>query len=377
MSTYSKIINGNCIEELKKIKDNSIDLIFADPPYWMRTSGILQRVEGTNFNGCSDDWDNQFLTLDDYIKFSQSWLQECHRVLKTTGSIWVIGSMQCIYTIGNAMQELGFWIINDVIWQKKNPTPNFKGTRLNNSHETLIWATKSNKSKYTFNYKTAKELNTDTVSEEDYKNGIRKQLGSVWKIAICQGNERLKDENGQKLHSTQKPEELLYRIINISSNIGDLVLDPFAGTMTTGAIAKKTGRNFIGIDSNQKYCQYGQKRIDLIKESIGNIEKATFDIKPQKVTLQEMIEHQFLHVNEKMYIKNKDLYVTLLKNGKVKMCDNIEIDMHTAAAKLLAKKAQRVNAYDYLYVIRQDQKILLNDVRNEYRRTFYPETEVM
>ena len=150
METYSKIINGNCIDELKKLPENSVDLIFADPPYWMRTSGVLHRVEGSEFNGCSDEWDNQFECLDDYISFTRNWLEGCRRVLKPNGSIWVIGSMQCIYTIGNMMQELGFWIINDVIWHKKNPTPNFKGTRLNNSHETLIWAAKSSKSKYTF-----------------------------------------------------------------------------------------------------------------------------------------------------------------------------------------------------------------------------------
>ena len=227
METYSKIINGNCIDELKKLPENSVDLIFADPPYWMRTSGVLHRVEGSEFNGCSDEWDNQFECLDDYISFTRNWLEGCRRVLKPNGSIWVIGSMQCIYTIGNMMQELGFWIINDVIWHKKNPTPNFKGTRLNNSHETLIWAAKSSKSKYTFNYKTAKELNKDNVTEEEFQKGVRKQLGSVWRIAVCQGNERLKDKDGNKLHSTQKPQELLYRIINISSKLGDTVLDPF------------------------------------------------------------------------------------------------------------------------------------------------------
>ncbi len=250
--TTSKIINGNCIEVLKNLQSESIDLIFADPPYWMRTAGILRRVEGTDYNGCNDEWDNQFKTLEDYIQFTRQWLCECKRVLAKNGSIWVIGSMQCIYSIGDIMQQLGFWIINDVIWHKKNPTPNFMGTRLNNSHETLIWAAKSEKSKYTFNYKTAKELNHDTVTDEDLKKGIRKQLGSVWEIAICRGNERLKDINGKKLHSTQKPQELIYRVITISSRLGDTVLDPFGGTMTTGAVAKQTGRNFISEWTYQK-----------------------------------------------------------------------------------------------------------------------------
>lgn len=234
---YHKIINGETLNEMRQMPAKSIDLIFADPPYWMRTEGMLKRVEGTNYNGCADGWD-QFNSLEEYEEFTRKWLTECYRVLKPNGSIWVIGGMQCIYTIGAIMQQLGYWIINDVVWHKKNPTPNFMGTRLNNSHETLIWATKNKKSKFTFNYKTAKELNTDTVEENDFKKGTRKQLGSVWKIAVCQGTERVKDEKGEKLHSTQKPEELLYRIIAISSNKEDVVLDPFGGTMTTAAMAK-------------------------------------------------------------------------------------------------------------------------------------------
>ena len=231
------IINGNSIEEMNRMEPNSVDLIFADPPYWMRVEGVLKRIEGTDFNGCNDEWD-QFNTLDDYENFTKEWLTTCYRILKPNGSIWVIGGMQCIYTIGAIMQQIGFWLINDVVWHKKNPTPNFMGPRLNNSHETLIWATKNKKSKYTFNYKTGKELNVDTVDKIDYNKGIRKQMGSVWKFAVCSGNERLKDDNGEKLHSTQKPQELLERIIAISSNIGDLVLDPFGGTMTTAAAAK-------------------------------------------------------------------------------------------------------------------------------------------
>ena len=371
METYSKIINGNCIDKLKYITDNSVDLIFADPPYWMRTSGVLHRVEGAEFNGCSDEWDNQFESLDDYIDFTKKWLAECRRVLKPNGSIWVIGSMQCIYTIGNVMQELGFWIINDVIWHKKNPTPNFKGTRLNNSHETLIWATKTSKSKYTFNYKTAKELNTDNVAEEDFKKGVRKQMGSVWKIAICQGTERLKDKEGNKLHSTQKPQELLYRIINISSNLGDLVLDPFGGTMTTGAVAKQCGRNFIGIEASRHYCKYGEERIFNTEVNIGDIEKAVFDIKPPKVSLQDMIANNYIHINEKMYLKNSDKYVILLQNGRVKLPDGEQADIHSAAAILSNRNASRLNGFDYWYVERDNKNVLIDEIRNNYRKDFF------
>ena len=208
----NKVICGDSIEEMNKMQPNSVDMIFADPPYWMRTEGVLKRVEGTDFNGCDDTWD-KFDSLEDYEDFTKKWLSACHRILKPNGSIWVIGGMQCIYTIGSIMQDLGYWLVNDVIWHKKNPTPNFMGTRLNNSHETLIWATKSKKSKYTFNYKTAKELNVDSITEDEYSKGVRKQMGSVWRFPVCSGSERLKDENGEKLHSTQKPLEMLERII--------------------------------------------------------------------------------------------------------------------------------------------------------------------
>ncbi|MBR6160094.1 MAG: site-specific DNA-methyltransferase, partial [Lachnospiraceae bacterium] len=256
MQKENVIINGNCIEEMNRLEAGSVDLIFADPPYWMRVGGILKRVGGDEFDGCDDEWD-RFSSLKDYEEFTQKWLEACHRVLKSDGSIWVIGSMQCIYTIGAIMQDTGFWLINDVIWHKKNPTPNFRGTRLNNSHETLIWAAKSKKSKYTFNYKTAKELNRDTVTDEEFCAGVRKQMGSVWKMAVCAGNERIKDANGNKLHSTQKPLEMLERIIAISSKPGDVVLDPFGGTMTTAVVAKRLGRKYIMIEKDENYCRYG------------------------------------------------------------------------------------------------------------------------
>ena len=218
----------------------------------MRVEGSLQRPEGSYFSGCDDTWDS-FRDNVDYVNFSRNWLRECKRILKPNGSIWVIGSMQCIYGIGGVMQELGFWFVNDVIWHKSNPTPNFHGTRLNNSHETLIWATKDKRAKYTFHYKSAKELNCEVMA---FDKGERKQLGSVWKIPICSGKERLKDERGDKLHNTQKPESLLYRIIAISSKLGDVVLDPFGGTMTTAAMAKRLGRNYISFERDSKYIQY-------------------------------------------------------------------------------------------------------------------------
>lgn len=362
-----KIICGDAIEEMKKLPDECVDLIFADPPYWMRVEGVLNRVEGTPYDGCDDPWDNQFETTKDYNDFTRAWLGECKRILKPNGSIWVIGGMQCIYTIGAIMQELGFWFINDVIWYKKNPTPNFRGARLNNSHETLIWAAKSDKARFTFNYKTAKELNTDTVDEEDFKKGVRKQLGSVWRIGICQGRERLRRDNGEKLHSTQKPEELLYRVIAISSNIGDLVFDPFGGTMTTAAVAKRMGRHYLTIEKELEYCQYGERRLSSITPVIGDIEKAVYDEKPLRVTMREMIAAGYLIAGETFYLKDFTEGGKLQPDGKL-LYDGKIMDMHSCAALVKGSRAKRLNGFKVWYVLRNDGLVNIDAVRESYRK---------
>lgn len=361
----NRIICGDCIEEMKKLPDQCVDLIFADPPYWLRVDGVLHRVNGNQYDGCDDEWD-QFSSIDDYKNFTREWLFQCKRILKKNGSIWVIGGMQCIYTIGSIMQELGFWFINDVIWFKKNPTPNFMGTRLNNSHETLIWAIKDSKDSYTFNYKTAKELNTDTVSEKDYAKGIRKQLGSVWKISLCQGVERLKDKNGNKLHSTQKPEALLYRIIAINSKINDIVFDPFGGTMTTAVMAKRMGRQYLTIERDKNYCQYGQKRLENTNVIIGNIEKAIYDTKPPRVTFEEMINNGYFTAGEKMYFQGKPYYY-LTKEGKL-FRESVEntIDIHSGIAKVKKSNAKRLNGWDYWEVERDGHLVLIDTIRKKY-----------
>lgn len=363
----SRFINGDSIYEMNKLPENSVDLIFADPPYWMRTEGVLHRVEGSEFAGCNDGWD-KFNSFEEYETFTKDWLRACHRILKPNGAIWVIGGMQCIYTIGGIMQNLGFWFINDVVWHKKNPTPNFMGTRLNNSHETLIFATKSKNAKFTFNYKTAKELNVDTVLSEEYEKGVRKQLGSVWKIAVCSGQERLKDENGNKLHNTQKPEELLYRIIAISSKINDVVLDPFAGTMTTAAVAKRLGRNFIMIEKDSVYYKYGKERVEKVEFEDGKIARASFDEKPIKVTMSEMIEKGYFILGEDFYLKDgKEKIAKLAKDGKL-IWNEEKIDMHTCVARVKNVKAKRLNGFDYWYVKREEKIVSINKIREDYRK---------
>jgi len=248
------IIHGDCVEELKKLPDESIDLIFADPPYNLQLKNNLYRPDNSKVSGVDDDWD-KFASFSEYDKFCITWLKDCRRVLKPTGSIWVIGSYHNIFRVGNIMLDLGFWILNDVIWHKSNPMPNFLGTRFTNATETIIWCAKSKScKKYTFNYKTMKE----------YNGG--KQMTSVWRIGICTGSERLKNSDGKKAHPTQKPEELLKRIILSSSNENDIVLDPFFGTGTSGAVAVKLGRKFIGIEKYDGYVGIATKRIELVKK---------------------------------------------------------------------------------------------------------------
>ncbi|UUM19319.1 site-specific DNA-methyltransferase [Mycoplasma sp. 1018B] len=364
MIDVNKIINDDSIKVLKKLPSESIDLIFVDPPYWMRTKGKLLRVDGTEFNGVKEEWD-KFATSQDYNNFTREWLKECYRILKKNGSIWVIGGMQCIYTIGGIMQDLGYWILNDVIWQKTNPTPNFKGTRLTNSHETLIWATKSSNSKYTFNYKTAKELNTFI---ENFNKGNRKQLGSIWKFPVVNGKERLKDENNKKLHSTQKPELLLYYIINISSKIGDIILDPFAGTMTTAKIAKQTGRNYLMIEKDPKYCYFGQKRIDQTEIKIDKIENAFWDQKAPKVVFKDLINNNYLTPGEIFYLKNQEESKFILTEDAKLKIDNQILDIHKAAALANNSKSERLNGFNYWFVKRNNQKVALKEIREIYRK---------
>ena len=347
------IINDETINAMSKLPDSSIDLIFADPPYFMQTNGVLHRVEGTEFHGCNDDWD-KFSSLNDYINFTRNWLTHCKRLLKPNASIWVIGSMQCIYTIGAVMQDLGFWFINDVVWQKSNPTPNFTGSRLNNSHETLLLAVKDKHSRFTFNYKTAKFLNDG------------KQLGSVWKFPVCSGSERIRDENGNKLHNTQKPLALLERVIAVSSKPGDLVLDPFAGTMTTGAAAKKLGRSFIMIERDEVYCSYGKARLESIRFEDSQVARAEFDVKPLKVSMTEMIHEGVFRVGEAFMLKDGQECACLLDDGRL-MYGSESLDMHTCAALAKGSKARRLNGFDVWHVKRNNELVSIASIREDYR----------
>jgi modification methylase len=248
----NKILQGDCVDIMKSLPQGSVDMIFADPPYNLQLGGDLHRPNNSKVDACDDHWD-QFESLATYDEFTRNWLSAARDTLHKDGSIWVIGSYHNIFRVGYILQDLGYWILNDVIWRKTNPMPNFRGRRFTNAHETMIWAAKSKDSKYRFNYDAMKALNEDL------------QMRSDWSIPLCTGGERLKDDNGQKAHPTQKPEALLYRCIMSSTNPDDVVLDPFFGTGTTGAVAKKLGRKYIGIEREEDYIAFARQRLESIK----------------------------------------------------------------------------------------------------------------
>ena len=246
----NRIVLGDCIAAMAAMPAKSVDLIFADPPYNLQLQHNLLRPEGGKVDAVDDDWD-KFDSFATYDAFTRAWLAEAHRVLRDDGAIWTIGSYHNIFRVGAALQDIGFWVLNDIVWRKTNPMPNFKGTRFTNAHETLIWCAKSETARYKFNYHAMKALNEDL------------QMRSDWLLPICTGGERLKS-GGVKAHPTQKPEALLYRVLLACTEPGDIILDPFFGTGTTGAVAKLLGRQWIGIDREAKYVAVAQARIDAL-----------------------------------------------------------------------------------------------------------------
>ena len=246
------ILKGDCVAALERLPEKSVDVIFADPPYNLQLDGDLHRPDQSKVDAVDDAWD-QFDSFEAYDAFTRAWLLAARRVLKPNGTIWVIGSYHNIFRVGAKMQDLGFWILNDVVWRKTNPMPNFRGRRFQNAHETLIWASRDQSGKgYTFNYDALKASNDDL------------QMRTDWLFPICTGGERLKDGNGDKVHPTQKPEALLARVMMASSKPGDVILDPFFGSGTTGAVAKRLGRHFVGVEREQSYIDAATARIDAV-----------------------------------------------------------------------------------------------------------------
>jgi modification methylase len=246
--SMNRIISGDCIETMQSLPEASVDMVFADPPYNLQLEGELHRPNNSRVDGVEEAWD-RFDDFASYDRFSEAWLSAARRILKPEGTLWVIGSYHNIFRVGARLQDLGYWILNDVVWRKTNPMPNFRGRRFTNAHETMIWCARDREGRYRFNYEAMKSLNDDL------------QMRSDWLLPICSGGERLKDGEGKKAHPTQKPEALLHRVILASTQPGDLVLDPFFGTGTTGVVAKRLGRNYIGIERDAGYIATAEKRL--------------------------------------------------------------------------------------------------------------------
>ena len=351
MSKFSdKIIFGNCLRELKKIPNKSFDLVFADPPYNLQIGKKLTRPDSSKVNGVNDKWDH-FDSFEDYDVFCISWLRECKRILKDNGSIWVIGSYHNIFRLGYHLQNLNYWILNDIIWRKKNPMPNFRGTRFTNAHETLIWASKSKKSKYKFNYQSLKCLNDDL------------QMRSDWTFPICNGKERLK-KNGKKVHSTQKPEALLHRIILATSNKGDTIFDPFIGTGTTAVVAKKLGRKYCGIEKEKKYYEAA---IERIKET-NVIEDCYLDTlqnnksKP-RVPFGSLVELGIIKPGSNIFDRNKKINAKIMADGSIKYKQS-EGSIHKVAAKIMGTES--CNGWTYWYYNLNGSYILIDNLRQKF-----------
>ena len=327
-----------------------MDLIFADPPYNLQLQKDLYRPDRSKVDAVNDGWD-KFDDFKAYDAFTSAWLKECRRVLKDTGTIWVIGSYHNIYRVGSIMQDLGYWFLNDVLWIKENPMPNFRGVRFTNAHETMIWAQKKQGAKYTFNHHSMKALNDDL------------QMRSDWHIPLVKGKQRIKS-NGAKAHSTQKPEALLYRVIMSSSHVGDVVLDPFFGSGTTGAVAKKLGRSWIGIERDRKYVKVAQKRINDVAESDSaalKVEKP----KQARVPFGTLIENGYLQPGQNLFFAERGIKAKILANGHIK-CKDITGSIHGVAKALM--NGAPVNGWDtWFYKDENGKKIVIDELRKTFR----------
>ena len=347
------LINDDCIDAMDAMPENSVDMVFADPPYNLQLGEGLTRPNNSKVNGVDDEWD-KFDTFKSYDDFSDKWMSAARRILKPTGTIWVIGSYHNIYRVGAKVQDLGFWILNDVVWVKTNPMPNFRGTRLTNAHETMIWASKSKDSKYTFNYHALKALNEDL------------QMRSDWTMPICTGGERLKDENGDKVHPTQKPESLLYRAIIASTNPGDVILDPFSGTGTTAAVAKKMGRKYIGIEQDKTYLAYAQKRLDGISENIDPAKLAVTIEKRKEVRIPfgTLLERGLLSAGQKLISPCKKHIASIRADGSIST-DTFSGSIHKVGA--MVQSAPSCNGWTYWRIQNAKTAVAIDDLRKQVR----------
>jgi len=352
----NQIIAGDCIDVMNSLPEGSVDLIFADPPYNLQLKGSLHRPDNSAVDAVTDHWD-QFSSFAAYDRFTRKWLAAARRILKPNGAIWVIGSYHNIFRVGASLQDAGYWILNDVVWRKSNPMPNFRGKRLTNAHETMIWASKAEASKYTFNYEALKALN----------EGI--QMRSDWVLPICTGHERLKDEKGEKAHPTQKPESLLHRVLIGTTHEGDVVLDPFFGTGTTGAVAKMLGRNFIGIEREESYRKVATARLAKVRKLDSSALQTTSSKRAEpRVPFGQLVERGLLRPGE-VLINPRGQAAKVRADGSLVSAEH-RGSIHQVGAAL--EGAPSCNGWTYWQYKRDGQLIPIDILRQQIRSEFGP-----
>ncbi|WP_373355240.1 site-specific DNA-methyltransferase [Pseudoroseicyclus sp. CXY001] len=345
------ILDGDCVARMNALPANSIDLIFADPPYNLQLRGDLHRPDNSKVDAVDDSWD-QFDSLKIYDDFTREWLAAARRLLKPNGAIWVIGSYHNVFRLGAELQNQGFWILNDVVWRKSNPMPNFRGKRFTNAHETLIWASKGEGAKYTFNYEALKALN----------EGI--QMRSDWMIPLCTGHERLKDDNGDKAHPTQKPEALLHRVLLGTTNPGDVVLDPFFGTGTTGAVAKMLGRDFIGIEREEAYRRVAEKRLARVRKFDRSALEVTASRRAEpRVAFGVLVERGMLRPGEQL-VGPRGATAKVRADGTL-IGAEAKGSIHQVGAAI--EGAPSCNGWTYWHFMRDGQKVPIDVLRQQIR----------
>ncbi len=350
------ILNEDCLTGLSVLPSSSVDLVFADPPYNLQLTGELTRPDQSVVSGVNDSWDH-FVSFQAYDHFSEAWLKECHRILKPDGAIWVIGSYHNIFRLGKTLQDLGFWILNDIVWRKTNPMPNFRGRRFTNAHETLIWAAKSSKSKYQFNYDSMKMLNEDL------------QMRSDWSLPICNGQERLKDRSGKKIHPTQKPENLLSRVVLATTKPGDVILDPFFGTGTTGAVAKRLRRHYIGIEQDLTYAKNAEKRLAKVEQ----IEQSMLHLKEKRdlprIPFGALIERGWIKVGD-ILCDQKNLFSAKVRaDGSLITTDEKSGSIHSIGAQLQGSSS--CNGWSFWYLKGKDGPVSIDSLRDDLRKEIH------
>lgn len=345
------ILDGECIEVMRSLPEASVDLIFADPPYNLQLRGDLHRPDNSRVDAVDDHWD-QFSSFAAYDRFTRDWLAAARRLLKPNGAIWVIGSYHNVFRMGAELQNQGFWILNDVVWRKSNPMPNFRGKRLTNAHETLIWASRDEGSKYTFNYEALKALN----------EGV--QMRSDWVLPICTGHERIKDDKGDKAHPTQKPEGLLHRVILGTTNAGDVVLDPFFGTGTTGAVAKMLGREYIGIEREPAYRAVAEKRISNVRKFDSDAIAVTGSKRAEpRVAFGVLVERGMLRPGE-LLVSPRGKTAKVRADGTL-IGDDVRGSIHQVGAHL--EGAPSCNGWTYWHFKRDGKTVPIDLLRQQIR----------